>query len=204
MLRANDPTARSLPASAPLRNRSVAALRNDSFSRLSDSNLTESYTDTTSVAIFPRFRFDVGELSSLSKLLAEAREGGPKRKKRILKFSFLAAVLEVDGPIAVNVKQGPDAGTSVPLLKLIVGEENGAILPLTVWRETADIMAGFGDSDQPGIKRGDVVAFQSRLRSLMVHQNISQKDADVLENRYTILRRASRPSNTRGLSETCI
>ena len=142
------------PATFP--NRSVSVLRHDSVLSI----MTDSLADSISTAVFPRFRFNFNDLSSLSKLLAEA-EAGPTRRKRILKISFLAAVLEVDGPIAVQIKKGPEAGNVVSLLKLIIGDDGGTILRLTAWRNTADVMAGYDEAERPGIKRGDVVAFQS-------------------------------------------
>ena len=148
-----------------LANRSVSALRHDSELSI----MTDSFSDSTSTAVFPRFRFNFNDLSSLSKLLVEAEEAGPKRRKRILKISFLAAVLEVDGPIAVHIKKGPEAGNLVSLLKLIIGDDAGSILRLTAWRGTADVMAGYDEADSPGIKRGDVVAFQSKVQSCGNH-----------------------------------
>jgi hypothetical protein len=123
--------------------------------------MTDSLADSISTAVFPRFRFNFNDLSSLSKLLAEAEAAGPTRRKRILKISFVAAVLEVDGPIAVQIKKGLEAGNVVSLLKLIIGDDEGIVLRLTAWRNTADVMAGYDEAECPGIKRGDVVAFQS-------------------------------------------
>ncbi|KAF8318421.1 hypothetical protein DL93DRAFT_2054479, partial [Clavulina sp. PMI_390] len=124
------------------------------------------YGTSTSIAVIPHFHFKMADLSSLSKLLAQStsHQLGDRRSKKVLKISFLAAVLEVDGPIAINIKRGPDRGNAVSLVKLIVADgDKGTILPLTAWRETADVMTGLNEVECPGIKRGDVVVFHNVL-----------------------------------------
>lgn len=163
MLRPNDTTT-SISRNTTFPNRSVSALKNESY--LSD--MTGSFSDSTSVAMFPHFNFKVNELSSLSKLISEAEVVGAGRARRVLKISLLVAVLEVEGPISVNVKRGPDAGTAVALLKLIVGDEKGVILRLTAWRDTAEKMSGIDEANHPGIKKGDIVFFKRTSRSAQI------------------------------------
>lgn len=80
----------------------------------------------------------------------------------------LAAVLEAEGPDTIRVKRGVDAGKEVSLLKLIIGDDDGAVCKLTAWREVAESWGG-ADPDVPtSIKRGDVVLFESTSDCLNV------------------------------------
>lgn len=74
---------------------------------------------------------------------------------------MLLAVLEVQGPDTIRVKKGADAGQEVSILKLILGDDQGSVCKLTAWRDIADDWGGLGPS--PGLKRGDVVYFESTL-----------------------------------------
>jgi hypothetical protein len=82
--------------------------------------------------------------------------------KGTLKVNVLMAVLEVDGPNTITIKKGRETGKQVSLLKMILGEEDGNVCKLTAWREVAELW-GNGNDNQPPIRRGDVVWFQSRL-----------------------------------------
>ena len=57
------------------------------------------------------------------------------------------------------------AGGAGWLLKLIIGDDAGSIPRPTAWCGTVDVMAGYDEADSPGIKRGDIVAFQSKVQS---------------------------------------
>jgi hypothetical protein len=104
------------------------------------------YSDTSSIARFPNFQFSVGNLSELA-----SAQG---------KTCLLLAVLEVDGPDEVTVRRGPDAGSVVSVLRLIVGDEVSTIRKLTAWREVAEAWGG-ATQDAVGIRCGDVVYFES-------------------------------------------
>jgi len=107
-----------------------------------------SDTDTSSIARFPDFQFSLGTLSTL----ASARG----------KTCLLLAVLEVDGPDEVTIRRGPETGQVVSVLRLIVGDEASTIRKLTAWRQVAETWAGGGGArDAVGIRRGDVVHFES-------------------------------------------
>jgi hypothetical protein len=114
--------------------------------------------------MFPHFAFKFNELSSLSDIVAQHHETG----RRPSTISFLAAVLEVDGPASVLLKRGPEAGKDVAVLNLIVAEDQSSIMKLTAWREVAEDMSGFDEANKPKVKQGDIVFFQSRFYSLMV------------------------------------
>ena len=72
---------------------------------------------------------------------------------------MLLAVLEVDGPNAIRIKKGPEAGKEVSLLSLVLGDEEGMVCKLTAWREIADAWGGGGE--EPGVKRGDILYIES-------------------------------------------
>ena len=72
---------------------------------------------------------------------------------------MLLAVLEADGPNAIRIKKGPEAGKEVSLLSLVLGDEEGMVCKLTAWREIADAWGGGGE--EPGVKRGDILYIES-------------------------------------------
>ncbi|KAF9514919.1 hypothetical protein BS47DRAFT_1342527 [Hydnum rufescens UP504] len=130
------------------------------------STLSHSfYSDSeSSIAMFPNFQFSLHELVNLSALMSERniqRNQGAAAARKMTKLSFLAGVLEVDGPDVVELKRGPDAGMEVALLKLIVGDDRGSIIKITAWRQTAEEWAGSDEANHPAIKKGDIVCFKN-------------------------------------------
>jgi hypothetical protein len=116
--------------------------------------------------MFPNFQFSLHELANLSAMMSERniqRNQGPAAGRKMTKLSFLAGVLEVDGPDVVELKRGPDAGMEVALLKLIVGDDRGSIIKITAWRQTAEEWAGSDEANHPAIKKGDIVCFKSQI-----------------------------------------
>ncbi|KAF8633582.1 hypothetical protein AX15_001375 [Amanita polypyramis BW_CC] len=107
----------------------------------SQSNLDLSH----SIAHFPSFHFNPNSLSSLSLLTNIAQ-----------KVNLLFAVLEVDGPDMVKIKNGPDAGKEVAVLRMIVGDEEGRVGKLTAWRQVAEMWGG-GVEGAIAVRRGDAV-----------------------------------------------
>ena len=85
------------------------------------------------------------------------------------KTCLLLAVLEVDGPDEVTVRRGPETGRTVSVLRLIVGDEASTIRKLTAWREVAETWGG-ATQDAVGIRCGDVVYFESTLRSTYAYR----------------------------------
>ena len=89
------------------------------------------------------------------------------------KTNILVAVLEIEGPELIRIKNGKDAGKDVSILKMVVGEPsigsdggNNTSAPfcrLTAWRETADTWAGEDTSRgaNVAVKKGDVVYIES-------------------------------------------
>lgn len=73
---------------------------------------------------------------------------------------MLLAVLEVEGPDTIRIKNGKDAGKEVGILKMILGDEGGMICKLTAWREVAERWGG-GLPNTTSVKRGDIVLIES-------------------------------------------
>lgn len=125
------------------------------------------YSDTSSIGRFPHFSFNLHTLRLVKALVEMANSS---RTKGTLKVNVLMAVLEVEGPDAVTIRKGKDAGNQASILKLILGDEDGNVLKLTAWRDVAE-MWGIGSDTQPLVRRGDVVLFQSPSSSVSrMHQ----------------------------------
>ncbi|KAK0196754.1 hypothetical protein F5146DRAFT_1099179 [Armillaria mellea] len=103
------------------------------------------YSDTSSIARFPTFHFNLHTLGTLNGL----RGGGSRKMK------FLLVVLEVDGPDTIRTKKGPE----ISLLKMILGDDEGNMCKLTAWREVADVWGGMTGSVR--VKRGDIVFLEN-------------------------------------------
>lgn len=118
---------------------------------------SHEYSDTSSIGRFPHFSFSLHTLRLVKALVEMAKSS---RMKGSLKVNVLMAVLEVEGPDAVTIRRGKDAGNQASILKMILGDGDGNILKLAAWRDVAE-MWGIGTDTQPPIRRGDVVLFQS-------------------------------------------
>lgn len=110
------------------------------------------YSDTSSIARFPTFHFNLHTLGTLNGL-----RGGGSRK-----MNFLLVVLEVDGPDTIRTKKGPE----ISILKMILGDDEGNMCKLTAWREVADVWGGMTGSVR--VKRGDIVFLESEYASLKI------------------------------------
>ncbi|OBZ71048.1 hypothetical protein A0H81_09290 [Grifola frondosa] len=133
----------------------------------SDAETQESYdsSDASSIARFPAFYFSLHSLTSLTALSNHAQAIGGD-SPRALQVTVLVAVLEVDGPDAIRIKKGAEAGKEVSLLKLVLGDADGAVCRLTAWREVAESWGGASlEDDAPGIKKGDIVLLESASAS---------------------------------------
>ncbi|PBK92948.1 hypothetical protein ARMGADRAFT_1102434, partial [Armillaria gallica] len=102
------------------------------------------YSDTSSIARFPTFHFNLHTLGTLNGL-----RGGSR------KMNFLLVVLEVDGPDTIRTKKGPE----ISILKMILGDDEGNMCKLTAWREVADVWGGMTGSVR--VKRGDIVFLEN-------------------------------------------
>ncbi|KAG1742014.1 hypothetical protein EDB19DRAFT_692235 [Suillus lakei] len=123
--------------------------QSQSQSQLAAMNETQettsvSYSDASSIAHFPHFQISLHNVSSLVSLYSEKIARGRK-------VNILLAILEMEGPDTVRVKNGPDAGKEVSVLKMILGDEDGSVCKLTAWRDVADAWGALG------IKRGDII-----------------------------------------------
>jgi hypothetical protein len=143
---------------------SKSRLLRDSTSIFEETQDTGScnYSDSSSIARFPQFHFNLHILNSIGSLVSMM---GSAKAKGSRKVNVLVAVLEVDGPDLVPVKRGRDAGKEVSLLKMILGDDDGNVCKLTAWREVAELW-GDGTRAQRAIRRGDVVLFQSLCSSI--------------------------------------
>ncbi|KAI0935374.1 hypothetical protein AcV7_003829 [Taiwanofungus camphoratus] len=140
---------------------------------------TASYnsSDTSSITCFPAFHFSLHNLTALSSLAQQVRAQAVQSRrlqKGSRKVTIVVAVLEVDGPDAIHIKKGIDAGKEVSLLKMILGDEDGAVCKLTAWREVAESWGGAcTEASTPGVKSGDVVLVENVLASWEVDpQNV--------------------------------
>ncbi|KAF8127691.1 hypothetical protein EV363DRAFT_1344384 [Boletus edulis] len=127
-----------------------------------ETGTSVEYSDASCIARFPSFQFSLHKVTPLSSLYTTAKSGRGSRK-----VNTLLAVLEVQGPDAIHVKRGFDAGQQVSILKLILTDDQGSVCKLTAWRDTADTWGGLGPS--PGLKRGDIVYFESTLSISPIH-----------------------------------
>ncbi|KDQ50247.1 hypothetical protein JAAARDRAFT_142237 [Jaapia argillacea MUCL 33604] len=107
-----------------------------------------------SIAQFPSYHFTLHSLTPLSSISLPH----PHRVNR--KVTILVAILEIDGPDTITLKNGKDAGKEVSLLKMIVGDEEGVIGKVVAWREVADVWGGNVDGAER-LKRGDVVLLEN-------------------------------------------
>ncbi|KAI0028477.1 hypothetical protein K488DRAFT_80658 [Vararia minispora EC-137] len=112
-----------------------------------ETQQTTLSSDESSFTLLPSFRFHLSNITSLSAL----RTVSPPRRSTVL-----VAVLELDGPDFVRIKNGADAGKEIAVLKIIVGDDDGAVAKCTAWRDVAKM---WGDAG--GLKRGDVVCFSN-------------------------------------------
>lgn len=131
------------------------------FSETCDTDQTNDntaiYSDGSSISCFPVFNFSLNTIASLFSIIQSRKVGTPSTK-----VTLLLGVLEVDGPSYVTIKTGIHAGSEVGLLKLIVGDEQGAMCKAVAWRETADVWGGI--KNEPALKRGDIVLFERMLQ----------------------------------------
>jgi hypothetical protein len=68
----------------------------------------------------------------------------------------------VEGPDAVRIKKGLDAGKEVSVLKMILGDEEGSVCKLTAWRDVADAWGALG------VKRGDIIYLESMCTAHLI------------------------------------
>lgn len=134
-----------------------------------DNSVSVSYahTSTSSIGAFPTFVINLHTLSTLGALLSIKASSSFSRK-----VNMLVAILEVDGPDSVIIKKGKDAGKEVAVLRLVVGDETGAVCKIAAWRDVAERWSGqeVGDVDESAmsndsqvvaVKRGDIVYLTS-------------------------------------------
>ncbi|KAL5635523.1 hypothetical protein ACGC1H_004351 [Rhizoctonia solani] len=99
---------------------------------------------SSSIANFPTFHFSLRTLTPLRVALTSTGRGS-------VKANLLVAVMEVDGPDMITTK----AGQETHMLKLVVGDDEGAAGKITVWGNTA--LEWAGARKMVGLRRGDIV-----------------------------------------------
>jgi hypothetical protein len=107
-------------------------------------------TDSSSVANFPAFHFSLRALTPLRIVLAPAGRGS-------VRVTLLVAVLEVDGPDQLTTKKGQETH----LLRLVIGDDDGAVGKLVAWGDTA--LEWGGAQRMQGLRRGDVVLLSGKV-----------------------------------------
>ena len=111
--------------------------------------MTYNYSDASSIGRFPSFNFSPHSLTSLSTLSVLSKSGRGSRK-----VAILVAVLEVDGPDTITIKNGAEAGKQISMLKMILGDEEGNVSKLVACRDITDVWGG--NTAYPAVKRGDI------------------------------------------------
>ncbi|CAE6406916.1 unnamed protein product [Rhizoctonia solani] len=101
-------------------------------------------SESSSIAHFPTFHFSLRTLTPLRVALTSVGRGS-------VKANLLVAVMEVDGPDMITTK----AGQETHMLKLVVGDDEGAAGKITVWGDAALDWAGA--RKMMGLRRGDIV-----------------------------------------------
>jgi len=120
------------------------SMSDESYSR----NITPTFNtqnDNISIARLPSFHIPVNRISSIDSVSQIENSAYPARK-----VCLLVAVLDMEGPNVVRIKKGQDAGKEAAVLGLVVGDEEGKIAKITVWRERAEDWSGM-------MRKGDVV-----------------------------------------------
>lgn len=131
--------------------------RTQSYTTSTSFDETRSmYSDTSSIARFPTFHFDIRALTPLMAFTRLSR-----------KTNVLVAILEIEPARAVKLKnkkpKAPkkglerfqDEGEEVSVLNMIVGDADGSIARVTAWRAVAEEWS-------TTVRRGDVVHIHSK------------------------------------------
>jgi hypothetical protein len=104
----------------------------------------------------PAFHFNPHTIISLYGLTSAAAASHSKGSRKV---NLLVAVLESEGPDAIRIRKGPEAGKEITLLKLVVADGDGGIAKVAAWREVAEQWGGSNRS--PCVRRGDIILLES-------------------------------------------
>jgi len=123
--------------------------RDTSMEDESSADATRDSSDASIVRL-PTFGIPINRLASLKHLMQpnSAREMSNSKK-----ISVLAGIVDIDGPDYIRIKKGVDAGLEVALSKIVIGDEDGGICKVTVWRDLAEEWGQL-------LNRSDVVLFR--------------------------------------------
>ena len=126
----------------------TTSMSDESYSKDITSTFDTQH-DNISIARLPSFYIPVNQLSSIEAVLRIENSGSPTRK-----VCLLVAILDMEGPNVVRIKKGKEAGKETAVLGLVVGDEEGKIANITVWRERAEEWGGM-------MRKGDIVYMRS-------------------------------------------
>jgi hypothetical protein len=125
-----------------------------SMNEESSGDVTRDSSDASIVRL-PTFGIPINHLASLKQLM---QPNAAREMSNSKKISVLAGILDIDGPEYIRIKKGVDAGLEVALLKIMVGDEDGGICKITVWRDLAEEWGQL-------LSRSDVVLFRGETNS---------------------------------------
>lgn len=126
----------------------TTSMSDESYSKDMTSTF-DTELDNISIARLPSFYIPINRISSIEATLRIENSGCPTRK-----VCLLVAILDMEGPNVVRIKKGTDAGKETAVLGLVVGDEEGKVAKITVWRERAEEWGGM-------VRKGDVVYMRS-------------------------------------------
>ncbi|KAG8883464.1 hypothetical protein FRB97_006592 [Tulasnella sp. 331] len=159
------------------------------ISAFSEEPSYEEDSGGDSIGRFPTFHFSLHRLFPLSSLLKHTVS---RREKNLV--CLLVAVLEIEGPTTITTK----AGVEIGLLKLIVGDELGAVAKIVCWRETA--MKWGGGEDRMGegaVRKGDVVFLEKDVAVTYTPSQPTSLSSSPNERSHMIICYRTLPVNAR-------
>jgi hypothetical protein len=134
------------PTSSPPR---PSGSQNTSMDEESSGDATRDSSDASIVRL-PTFGIPINQLASFKQLMQPNSAHEISNSKKI---SVLTGILDIAGPDYIRIKKGVDAGLEVALLKIVIGDEDGGICKVTVWRDLAEEWGQL-------LNRSDVVLFR--------------------------------------------
>jgi hypothetical protein len=128
--------------------------QNTSMDEESSGDATRDSSDASIVRL-PTFGIPINHLASFKQLMQPNSVHEISNSKKI---SVLAGILDIAGPDYIRIRKGVDAGLEVALLKIVIGDEDGGICKVTVWRDLAEEWGQL-------LNRSDVVLFRGETNS---------------------------------------
>jgi hypothetical protein len=133
----------------------LRSLVDDNTYASADSYEASAYSDQSSLGRLPLFAFSLNNLTTIATIRSFARTRPGRAGSG--RATLLLAVLEADGPDTVTLRQGPERGKEVSVMRCLCGDDDGELAKITAWREPAEEMGA------AGVRRGDVIHFDGIL-----------------------------------------